>query len=539
MLSDAMKEDYKYQVETVAFHITQVCSHQCPFCYVNDGSSVKPTQPSLVKAIRVVDALGSANVKNIILLGGDPGAYPHAVDLAKYAVEKYGIRVSILSNTLAFPHSSIEEAAKYISAFETTIHNIEPVLHDQFCRKDGAYHAVIDKLRKVSALGRETGIAINILPAISNKIFNLVERIVAVEKVQLNYIVVQRIVPFGRAAGSSDFTLTRQQAERSLIDIKRIDKELGIAITVEDPFPLCILPNDLKKYMNPCKWGISIAAVNIEGALSRCGADPRYRLGNILERPLLDIWNSSEVLESFRKREYLPGRCRICNDFDRCGGGCPLSCEIEKDHGIDYMYDEYAKLDHEIHGVLTFDLAREDELSSILQIEWGNFPGYGHVFSVKSLKRYYAYNPRMFWVIRDERKWVLGYTTFAPITETLFKRIAAGELSSVSDISPDISLSEFGVLANDDTDYFFLEVIATIPSRGASRAGSFLIKSVGDYLLMHAKFVATSPITEIGVRLCKYFGFKHVADERHSTNAYPIYVLAVNKDEILPKLRKF
>ncbi len=534
-----MADDYKYHVDTVAFHVTYVCSHQCPFCYAGDDVSAKPKHPPLEKATKVVDALGSAKVKNIMLLGGDPGAYPHAVELAKYAVESYGIRVSILSNTLLFPNSSLEEAAKYISAFETTIHHVEPRLHDQFCRREGAYQAVIGRLKRLSGLGRETGIAINILPTISDKIFDLVNRIVNVEKVKLNYIIVQRIVPFGRAAGSSNFTLTRQQAEQSLNDIKRIDKELGIRITVEDPFPLCILPNELKKYMTPCKWGISIASVNIEGALSRCGADPRYRLGNILERPLLEIWNTSEILESFRNREYLPGRCKICNDFDRCGGGCPLSCEIEKDHGTDYLYHEYSKLDREIHGELTFDLAREDELSSILQIEWGNFPGYGHVFSVASLKRWYAYNPRVFWVIRDEKNWVLGYATLVPIKKALFERILAGVISSISDVSADIDLSELGVLRDEDTDYFFLEVVATIPSRGASRAGSFLIRSVGNYLLEHAKYVATSPITEVGVRLCKYFGFKHVADERFGENIYPIYALTISKEEIRPKLNKF
>ena len=388
-------------------------------------------------------------------------------------------------------------------------------------------------------MGRQTGIAINILPAISDKIFDLVNRIVSVEKVNLNYIVVQRIVPFGRAAGSTEFTVTRQQAEQALTDIKRIDKELGITITVEDPFPLCILPSDLKKYMNPCKWGFTIAACNIDGALSRCGADTRYRLGNIFERPLLEIWNTSEILESFRNREYLPGRCRICNDLERCGGGCPLSCEIEKDHGKDYLYYEYGKLDQQIHGELSFDLAHEDELSSILQIEWSNFPGYGHIFSVKSLKRWYEYNPGMFWVIRDEKKWVLGYAALFPITKALFKRIEAGEISSVSDVSEDVNLSETGVLRNEHSAYFFIEVMATMPSRGAARAGSFLIKSVGNYLLKHVSYVATSPITEIGVRLCKYFGFKHVADEHFGENKYPIYILKVNRVDIIPKLSKF
>jgi radical SAM protein with 4Fe4S-binding SPASM domain len=523
---------YKYRVNSVALHITPVCAHKCPFCYIAAQNNRKLQHPSYDKLVRIIDALSEAEVSEITFLGGDPCAYPNLIDLAKYASNKK-ISLSILSNTLSFPTAPISEVVKYITFFETTIHDVTPALHDNVCKFKGAYRNVVNNMRAIASAGGTIGIAINVQPGTANKIYELVERIVIKEKVPLNYIIIQRIVPFGRAANSSAFTIMRTQAEEALYGIRKVDKEFGIRIVVEDPFPLCVLPDELKKYMARCEWGFTKASISHDGDLSRCGADPRYRFGNILETPLLELWNTSEILASFRERLYLPGRCRVCKDMERCGGGCPLSAEIEKDHGIDYLYSEYQKLDAEIHGELQFAIANEDELSSILQIEWGNFQGYGHLFSVESLTRLYKVNPSMFFVVRDARKWVLGYATIVPIRKRLYDKIASGKISSIAEFP------ETDIIRKNKTDYYHLEVVATIPSRTASRAGYFLIKSVGEYLIKKGKHVTTSPITDIGVRLCEYFGFKHISNESYENKVYPIYVMDINEKVLAEKLKKF
>lgn len=521
---------YKYFLDLVAFHITSVCAHRCPFCYA--AASSRQKHPPLTQLQKVVDALADGQVKEVSLLGGDPGAYPHVVSLAKY-VKKTGMRVSILSNTLKFPNSSIKEAASYFNAMETTIHDVEARSHDDFCSSKGAYRRVIKRLREAAGVGCKIGIAVNVMPLTANRLYDIVGNIVNRENVPLDYIIVQRIVPFGRAAESAQFTLTRKQAESALYEIKKVDEKLGIKISVEDPFPLCVLPVGLRKYMVPCQWGFTKASVSAMGDLSRCGADTRYRLGNILDTSLLDIWNNSETLKSFRSRDYLPGRCQTCSMMEKCGGGCPLSCEIEKDHGIDYLYMAYEVLDEEIHGEIRFSPAMEEELSSILQIEWSNFPGYGHILTVDSLSRWFNHNPKMFWVVRDSRNWVLGYAALVPISKKLFRKIIKGKCSSLSDFQSE------DVLKEDETDFFHIEVVATVPLRTASRSGRYLINCVGHYLLNHAKHVSASPITRIGVRLCKYFDFEHISDEVTSKVSYPIYALEVEASKIEPKLSRF
>ena len=48
-----------------------------------------------------------------------------------------------------------------------------------------------------------------------------------------------------------------------------------------------------RQYMHPCEWGYTKAALNGNGDLTRCGADPRYLLGNIFEKSIKEIWEYS------------------------------------------------------------------------------------------------------------------------------------------------------------------------------------------------------------------------------------------------------
>jgi len=91
------------------------------------------------------------------------------------------------------------------------------------------------------------------------------------------------------------------------------------------------------KYLKPCSWGVDKFSVNGKGNLSRCGADPRYQLGNILETPLEKIWANSQELISFRNRDYLSEKCRKCVYLEKCGGGCPLCCSNDILLGADYL----------------------------------------------------------------------------------------------------------------------------------------------------------------------------------------------------------
>ena len=330
----------KYKLTNVVLHITDACLSHCPCCYA--CSREKDQKHANVDTLyRIIDELAKVKIERVNLLGGDPALHPHIINIAKY-LRQVGIAAGLMSNTMDLPVPA-EEAIRYIDLYETTIHGSDSTTHDSFCGKRGAYELLIGKLKILSALNAKIGIAINVIPQTSSSIFNMLRVLVDREGLNVSYVILQRIIPFGRAKNSSEFLLSRANIETALEDVLRAHDILGMDITVEDPFPLCVIDERYRKFMHPCEWGYTKAALNGDGDLSRCGADPRYLLGNILKTPISEIWETSPILKEFREKSYLPDTCRDCEMLDDCGGGCPLSHEPNGDTGIDYLMTRYGK----------------------------------------------------------------------------------------------------------------------------------------------------------------------------------------------------
>lgn len=331
---------YEAKLKSVILHITNACCNRCPYCYAFQEDGVIE-HADIKKLYKIIDILSENGVEVINLLGGDPALHPHVIEIAEYATKK-GISSSLMSNTMEIKNCSTEKMAETFDVFEATIHGSSAEEHDSFCKCNGVYNRLTTNLKSLSKLGAKIGIALNIIPNNYDEIYSMIASLVE-QHINISYIIIQRIIPFGAAENSTEYNLTKEMANIALENISRIHNDFNISITVEDPFPLCVINDEFRQYMHPCEWGFTKAALNGRGDLSRCGADPRYLLGNIFETPLEIIWQESPILESFRSREYLADRCKECPDKEVCGGGCPLSCEVSGDHGLDYLYVAYHK----------------------------------------------------------------------------------------------------------------------------------------------------------------------------------------------------
>lgn len=330
----------KYKLTSVILHITDMCTSHCPYCYAC-ANDKKYSHADIGTIYRIIDELSKAEVERVSLLGGDPVLHPHIIDIARRISEK-GIATGIMSNTMNLP-VSVDEAVKYIDVYETTIHGCNSTEHDAFSGKPGAYDLLMKNLKTLSKYDVTIGVAINIIPETSDRLYDMVESLICKEKIRIGYIVLQRIIPFGRAEDSTRYSLSKENLEQALENVDKIHEQLGIKISVEDPFPLCAMDKHYRKYMHPCEWGYSKAALNGNGDLTRCGADPRYLLGNIFDKPIKEIWESSPILNEFRQKKHLPDECKRCKMLTQCGGGCSLSCNSKGIDGADYLMNLYSR----------------------------------------------------------------------------------------------------------------------------------------------------------------------------------------------------
>lgn len=327
----------KYKLSSVILHITDMCTSHCPYCYAC-ANDKKYSHADIGTIYRIIDELSKEEIERVSLLGGDPVLHPHIIEIAKRLSEN-GIGTGIMSNTMSLP-VPIDEVVKYIDVYETTIHGRNAIEHDAFSHKTGAYDVLMSNLKNISQYDVSIGIAINIIPETSDRLYDMVETLIHKEKIHISYIILQRIIPFGRAEESTRYSLSKENLERALENVDKVHEQLGIKISVEDPFPLCAMEERYRKYMHPCEWGYTKAALNGNGDLTRCGADPRYMLGNIFERPIKELWEHSPILKEFRQKKHLPDECKKCKMLVQCGGGCSLSCGVD---GADYLMNLYSR----------------------------------------------------------------------------------------------------------------------------------------------------------------------------------------------------
>ena len=323
------------KLKYVAFHLTYVCENKCPYCYIGDEGREK--HPPFEKVKKIIEKLAKDGVEKILLVGGNPCTYPDLKEVVKL-IKKLNLRVFVLSNTLEFG-KKLDFFLNNIDDFQATILGATPGDHDNEAKREDAYALLIRNLKLLNKTGKEVTIAISLHKQNYNTIYEIVKNLVENEKVKIKKLVIQRIIPCGRAANTTRFSVTKEQVPIFFKQIHQIKQDYNLNIDFEDPFPLCIIPEKYRYLQKkPCEWGFIKGSVNFNGDLARCGADARFSLGNIFEIDnIQQFWKKSPILIDFRSRRWLPRECQKCELLKKCSGGCSLSRITDKDHECDIL----------------------------------------------------------------------------------------------------------------------------------------------------------------------------------------------------------
>ena len=311
-------------LESVELHLTNACTHYCPYCYMNANMDPEKTEYADISTIiSIIEKLHAFGVGYVCLVGGDPVEHPDIEGIIE-EIHNRGMTVSVMSNTAKFKNP--QRIAKIVDVFDSTIHGRNADEHDAFCGCLGAYDLLTENLKYFSDCGRQIDIAVNIIPQTYDKAYGIVEGIVK-KGIHVSSLLTQRILPYGRASNSTCWNTTPDQVNFFFQEAERARKDFGIEISAEDPYPLCCLDKQYHKYMHGCPEGNNRMAIGMHGEIFRCGAEPLPQSVNMLTSSLEYIWNDSDVFDAFRSKRYLPIECRDCSLLDTCRCGCPISCE--------------------------------------------------------------------------------------------------------------------------------------------------------------------------------------------------------------------
>lgn len=335
-------EENPYRIEDVELEITNVCSHKCPYCYNGDlDSGNRPYFGDLALLCKIVDRIAAYGAKNIILLGGDPVTHPHLIKLLQYIKSHTSLNVTIMSNTLNFSDVTISEVASYIDEIQFTLHGATANEHENFCKaKHGTYEKVVNRMKKFISCGIEVKIVINIIPKTYDRIYDMTKSMFD-QGVNFKTLLLQRIFPCGRATDSNEFNVVKKQISCVFEQLERIEKQYGLNIIFEDPFPLCYVKEQDHKYLPGCPSGINRIAIRGDGRVAYCSAVDGIDLGNILTDSYEKIWSQNNYFNKLRNLKYLTNeKCKNCQYINKCRGGCPILYMLSENMGNNF-YDKF------------------------------------------------------------------------------------------------------------------------------------------------------------------------------------------------------
>ncbi|MBD5499336.1 MAG: radical SAM protein [Lachnospiraceae bacterium] len=311
-------------IKSVELHITNACTHKCPYCYMNANMNPEQIKYSDFKVLeQIIKILKKANVEVVALLGGDPVRHPDIIEILQL-IHNSGIKTSIMSNTMDIYER--ETAASLIDNIDATFHGRSAEEHDAFCGCKGAFELLLNNLKFYNSKGVNVNIAVNITPQTYDKVYDIVKSVI-IRDIKVDAILTQRILPNGRALGTNVWFASAEQVNIAFSQAVQAKKDFGVDIGVEDPYPFCVIEEEYHQYMHGCPEGKTRLAIGMNGEITKCGADPYFSPYNILEDSLDYIWNKSDLFSDFREKNFLPEECKACKYLDRCGGGCPISCQ--------------------------------------------------------------------------------------------------------------------------------------------------------------------------------------------------------------------
>ncbi|OGX05378.1 MAG: hypothetical protein A3G87_02665 [Omnitrophica bacterium RIFCSPLOWO2_12_FULL_50_11] len=322
------------ELQFVFWETTVACNLECIHCRrLEIGQLLSESDLSTREAFSFIESLASAFSPPpvLILSGGEPLVRSDIVDLACSAV-KLGIPVALATNGTLIDSSRAREIARSgIRRVSISFDGCTPATHDRFRQMPGSFEKAMHGFLHLRSLGMSMQVNTTLTKHNVHELEAIYRLSLELGADSLYYFL---LVPVGCGLEiKEEYQLTPEEYERALLKIHEL--ALGEKIHIR---PICaphyfrILAQNrspllkrrngstLNQMTKGCLAGSGVCFVSHKGEVFPCGYLPMH-CGNIRERSLREIWETSEVFCSLRDTDFLQGKCGFC-EFRRICSGC-------------------------------------------------------------------------------------------------------------------------------------------------------------------------------------------------------------------------
>ncbi|MBI5484728.1 MAG: mycofactocin radical SAM maturase [Deltaproteobacteria bacterium] len=297
----------------LTWEVTLACNLRCSHCLSSSGEKAR-NELSTTEALDLVEQLHAAGVFQVNFGGGEPFIRPDFEQILA-ACHGHGIMTCISTNgTLITPELVKRLSVNRLVAIQVSLDGARRETCDAV-RGKGVFDAAIQAVKLLAA----TRIPTSINTVLTTQNADEIPAMHTLAKSLGVSLRVSRFRPSGRGAdnwealrptptqllafsdwlaasgdvrtGDSFFSLTSQERQG-----------LGLNLCGAAKLTCCVSPTG---HMYPCAFLQS----------------ERFEAGNLRSSSFQEIWDSSEIYESFRSLRI--HSCEECTRFDQCHGGCP------------------------------------------------------------------------------------------------------------------------------------------------------------------------------------------------------------------------
>ncbi|VVB96341.1 Coenzyme PQQ synthesis protein E [uncultured archaeon] len=310
-------------LKELCLEIISTCPLRCIHC---SNDSILQEELKFGEISLVIDDFKDLGGQILEISGGEPLEHADLLKIIRYSKAK-GLEVRMYTSGLISKNgefvSITDDFAKELknSGLDKIIFNIEgstSTTHELFTGLKGSYEKEMKSISVMISSLLQVGI--HFVPTKLN--FKEIRQVVEISSaLGVSEFALLRFVPQGRGLMNREkLELSHQEYEELFHALNNI--KIHSKIRIGHPLNCFISDSESSE----CIAGKSLCLIRPNGDVVPCPAFKQsvdYVAGNINKKPLINIWNNSEILEKLRtlKYENIAG-CRDCTSLSKCQGGC-------------------------------------------------------------------------------------------------------------------------------------------------------------------------------------------------------------------------
>ncbi len=316
----------------IPWRCTFACDNNCAHC-VSAGKEAFPDELDTKGAKQIVDQANEFGASFFGVTGGQPFLRKDLFEVLDYATS-LGLNTSIITDGRRLNEKIIKNIVRNKTKISVSIDGGEKT--DDTIRGKGAYSAAVSAIKRFTSEG-----LLNVLVytfANAGEITNanqedIVHVLELAKKYNARWVVFHGFIPYSNDSESLRADLSPEQYEwvcNKLYDLaEKYEGKPGINVYI--PFYARIAKErgmpDFDKWYNSfflgrCFFG-KFMSIAENGDAIPCSYNDAYRIANIKNKPIKEIWEEMQNSSFFAKvkdKKNLKGKCGVCEYKELCGG---------------------------------------------------------------------------------------------------------------------------------------------------------------------------------------------------------------------------